>query len=742
MTKFCQFFTLLIVFSSFTQIFAPSEHQARENAVKALISRLIGEEISTLFNVTISNSTQHKDVVTLLKKDDLIHIAASSGVAAAYGFHHYLKYYCKCHISWDSDQLQMPLILPEVNLKLKSMDKFRYYQNVVTYSYSFVWWTWERWEREIDWMALNGINLALAFTGQEAIWLNVFKHFNMTYNEINEHFTGSAFLAWNRMGNMRGWGGPLSKIWHRNSLDLQHKILARMNELGIIPILPAFCGHLPRAFQKLFPNVKMRMLPSWAHFEDEYCCPYLLDPEETLFHDIGKMFMQELVKQFGATHYYNCDTFNEMTNPFDEVKSLANFSSAVFNAMVKTDVNATWILQGWLFADNETFWTKEKAKEYLSGVPNDRMIILDLQSETAPQYTRLDSYFGKPFIWCMLHNFGGNLGMHGSFDIINQKIIEARNMKKSTMIGTGITPEGINQNYVIYDFMAESSWRDAPVDTDLWVTKYTERRYGINNIVVKTAWILLRNSVYNYNRPERLHGYYVLCKRPSLKLTPLIWYDVNDVLAAWDLLVNATNVINMDDVSDNYYHDLVDISRQSLQLGFDKVYENLIASYSKNDVLAFEKFAKMLLSILEDLDNILSTSSHFMLGPWLHDARTFASSHLENQSFDFYAKNQITLWGPKGENLDYATKQWSGVVIDYYYPRWKLFCHYLSLCLRTRNKFDEKKFNNHVFRSVEDPFCRSTKIYPIQPKNDTLFVVKDVYRKWRSLIQALDHLHL
>ena len=37
--------------------------------------------------------------------------------------------------------------------------------NVCTPSYTQVWWTWTRWSRELDWMALNGINMALAFTG-------------------------------------------------------------------------------------------------------------------------------------------------------------------------------------------------------------------------------------------------------------------------------------------------------------------------------------------------------------------------------------------------------------------------------------------------------------------------------------------------------------------------------------------------------------------------------------------------
>jgi len=59
-----------------------------------------------------------------------------------------------------------------------------------------VWWDWPRWEREIDWMALNGINLALAFTGQEAIWRRVYSKLNLTQDDINEHLSGPAFLAW------------------------------------------------------------------------------------------------------------------------------------------------------------------------------------------------------------------------------------------------------------------------------------------------------------------------------------------------------------------------------------------------------------------------------------------------------------------------------------------------------------------------------------------------------------------
>ncbi|MEQ2256939.1 hypothetical protein ILYODFUR_029253, partial [Ilyodon furcidens] len=125
-------------------------------------------------------------------------------------------------------------------------ERFRYYQNVCTVSYSFVWWDWPRWEKEIDWMALNGINLPLAFTGQEAVWQEVYRSLGLNESELEDFFSGPAFLAWNRMANMDKFGGPLPQSWHVNQLYLQFKILERMRAFGMIPVLPAFSGNIPQ----------------------------------------------------------------------------------------------------------------------------------------------------------------------------------------------------------------------------------------------------------------------------------------------------------------------------------------------------------------------------------------------------------------------------------------------------------------------------------------------------------------
>jgi len=45
----------------------------------------------------------------------------------------------------------------------------RFFLNYCTFSYAILWWRWDDWERFIDWMALNGINMPLAIAEQEAV---------------------------------------------------------------------------------------------------------------------------------------------------------------------------------------------------------------------------------------------------------------------------------------------------------------------------------------------------------------------------------------------------------------------------------------------------------------------------------------------------------------------------------------------------------------------------------------------
>ncbi|KAK1160290.1 alpha-N-acetylglucosaminidase [Acipenser oxyrinchus oxyrinchus] len=719
---------------------ATDDSQAR--AVGDLLQRLIGaraNEFIVVVNRSLGLANGDLDTYELRSaRNEMISVTGNTGVAAATGIYNYLKYFCNCHVSWSGDQLRVPSPLPSITgvLKITTPNRFRYYQNVCTQSYSMVWWDWERWEREIDWMALNGINLPLAFSGQEAIWQEVYLSLGLNQSDIDSFFTGPAFLAWGRMSNLHGWGGPLPQSWHLKQLYLQYKILDRMRSLGMIPVLPAFAGQVPEAISKIYPKANVTKLDPWSHFNCTYSCAYLLDPRDPLFQHIGTLFMTQLVRQFGTDHVYNADTFNEMTPASSEPAYLSSISAAVFSAMTSADPQAVWLMQGWLFVHQPTFWRPPQIKALLGGVPLGRMIVLDLIAESNPMYSSTQSFYGQPFIWCMLHNFGGNSGLFGTVESINRGPFEALSFPNSTMVGTGLTPEGIEQNPVVYELMSELAWRREPVNLQKWVSLYSARRYGSRDENVAAAWSLLFRSIYNCTVPfYKNHNHSPLVHRPSLRMNTDVWYNRSDLFEAWRLMYIAAKPLMS---VETFKHDLVDVTREALQLAVSEYYLEIRKAFQKHLLSELLTAGGVLVyDLLPELDRLLSSESRFLLGVWLEQARSLALDEREASLYEMNARNQITLWGPEGNILDYASKEWGGLIGDYYSQRWSLFVTTLVKCVDRGSPFKQDAFNRDVFK-VEKGFVYNQRRYPSKPTGDTYEIATRVFLKYyRPIMKKL-----
>lgn len=161
---------------------------------------------------------------------------------------------------------------------------------------------------------------------QEDIWTEVYKEYGLTQKEIDQHLSGPGFFAWQRMGNERGFGGILSENFIRVSADLQKQMIVALNELGISVALPAFGGHLPTAFRKLYPKINFTAVEQWNHFPSKYCCPLFLDPLNPLFKEIGEKFLRKITAKYGSNHIYFSDPFNEVQPKQAEAKYLAQVS--------------------------------------------------------------------------------------------------------------------------------------------------------------------------------------------------------------------------------------------------------------------------------------------------------------------------------------------------------------------------------------------------------------------------------
>ena len=262
-------FSLFLLLSCITTLSANPIHGLLERIDKGASQKFI-----------IQQQKSDVDFFELDQKGDKVVIRGNNYVSIATGLNWYLKYHAGIHLSWNGMTADLPEVLPVVKQKERHETNlpYRYAYNYCTFSYSMAFWDWERWQQEIDWMALHGVNLSLSLTGAETVWKNVLTKLGYSKDEINAFVSGSGFTAWWLMNNLEGWGGPNPDSWYVQQAELQKKIVKRMREYGIHPVLPGYCGMVPHnAKEKLGLNVADPGL--WC----SYNRPAFLQPEDERF---------------------------------------------------------------------------------------------------------------------------------------------------------------------------------------------------------------------------------------------------------------------------------------------------------------------------------------------------------------------------------------------------------------------------------------------------------------------------
>ena len=708
-------------------------------AAEALVERVTNGRGDDFRVVISAQQTNGRDYFALYGKDGKVVLEGTDGVCVASALNHYLQEWCGCHISWCGSTVELPeeLPMPQTKTTKTSPYKYRYCFNYCTFNYTMSWWDKERWQWEIDFMALNGINMPLAVTGQNSVWQRVYRSLGFSDEELEGFFSGPAYFNWFWMGNLDGWGGPLPQSFFRKHEELQKFILRNERALGMKPVLPAFTGHVPPSFEEKFPDVRVRKT-SWVNFPEVA----VLDPEEEMFDVIGERFIREQAALYGTNHLYSADTFNENDPPSTDSAYLAGMGRKVFESMKAADSEAVWVMQGWLFHHSDDFWGESEIKALLGAVPDDSMIILDLWSERFPVWQRTEAYYGKPWIWCMLHNFGQNTTLSGNAVRVAQAPAAALASPNSgKMCGIGLTPEGIEHNPMMFAMMLENVWREEPINVDEFVADYLEERYGTSSEKAKQAWSLIVESVYNNDvtngGPES-----IITGRPNFKKNPggttnvKLHYDQMELAQAWDLLLECAEECA---ASEGYRYDLVDITRQVMANHATVLQQRCAQAYESGNIEAFDNAANQFISYLCDFDRLLSSRTEFLLGRWLESAKAMGTSEAESALYEHNARNLLTTWGNKDCRIrDYACRHWSGLISGFYLPRWQRFFESVREAMVAGKPFDQEAFNEGS-KEWEWQWTFGKECYSTQPQTDEIDVVKQMYAKYRAELQPLDY---
>ena len=641
-------------------------------------------------------------------KNNPIIIRGNSWVNIAVGINWYLKHHAGIHISWNNMNVKLPAILPAVKQKERHETdlKLRYNFNYCTFSYTMAFWDWNRWQKEIDWMALHGINMPLAAVGTECVWRNMLLKLGYPEEEVGKFIAGPAFLAWWEMNNLEGWGGPLPLGWYKQQEALQKKILARMKEMGMKPVLPGYCGMVPHdAKQKLGLNV------TDAGRWNSYQRPANLSPTDSRFAEIADLYYKELTRLYGKSDYYSMDPFHESGN--DAAVDYGKAGEALMSAMKRANPHAIWVVQG---------WNENPRPQMIANLKVGDLLVLDLFSESRQNFkdfctgentsgtgkkdfstSKKEGIYGKhQWLFCLLENFGGNVGLHGRMDQLLNNFYLATGKKDtpkqensslitlhSSLKGWGFTMEGSENNPVMFELMSELPWRAEKITKEDWIREYCYARYGVHDATIEKAWILLAQSIYNCPKGNIQQGTHesIFCARPSLNSYQVStwslmsnYYDPEDTRQAAILL---TSVAEKYRGNNNFEYDLVDICRQALADQGRKQYLKTMADYKSFSRQEFKKDSDRFLKMILLQDKLLGTRQEFRLGHWIEEARNLGKTAEEKDLYEWNTRVQITTWGNRicadnGGLHDYGHKEWQGLLKDFYYLRWSTFMKSLA----------------------------------------------------------------
>jgi alpha-N-acetylglucosaminidase len=519
-------------------------------------------------------------------------------------------------------------------------------------------------------------------------------------SEILRFIPGPAYTAWWLMGNLEGWGGPITQKMIDDRVTLQKKILARMRELGIEPVLQGFYGMVPASLAVKFPSARIVDQGIWGGFRR----PSLLLSSDPLFARMASIYYEEIGKLYGPTRFYGGDLFHEGGST--EGLDVAPLAHGVQQAMLKANPDAVWLLQG---------WQGNPRQELLNGLSPAHVMILNMESK---DWEKRKGFSGLPWVWGVIDNYGDNTGIYGDLALIASEPDRAINGPYgASMAGVGALMEGTNNNPIVFELLFDAAWRNEAVNLNEWIPEYVKSRYGEDTPELEHAWQMLLETAYRQG--DRAES--IFCARPSLNLKSVSTWGTTKVAydpakledAAHEFLKAGDRLRN----NDAYQYDAVNLVRQVLSNRGLKAYERMIATYQANDVEGFKRASQDFLGLLRAEDSLMSTRREFLLGTWLAAAKAMGNTDEEKKLCERNARLLITSWGPDDSATavrDYAFKEWSGLLKDFYRPRWEMFIDDLDVRLHGKPGHEIDYFG------FEKKWTQERKEFPVAPTEDPL----------------------
>lgn len=663
------------------------------------------------FHWNITPQADSTDTYRLSSDGQTISIEANSTLSVACAINYYLQRYAGIQIAWNHMQDKLPSDLPVIKTEQHTCKaNLRYYLNFCTHSYTMAYWDWNRWQAEIDLMALHGINLPLITTGFESVWERLLRQYGYRNSrEVGTFLTSNAYYAWFFMGNMTAGQGHMSAQWYRQRTQLARQIFQRLNEFGIQPVVPGWYGMIPENFLQYARKARhwadATIVPTgtWNAFQRP---AYVADSVHIAeFSQAYYAAIDHLYSDVLHTPYFALDPFHEGNLP--ATFQADKFVEWLHKGLKSYRKDAVWVAQQW--EGNPLPCVAET-------LPRGDLLLLQLNADLLPLTQNTGNHTdssGLPhdWIWASVSNFGGNTGIFGRLNNLLTGYHAATKMASQTSLqGIGYLPEGIENNDILFETLFALPWQQESPTLNTWIRHYATMRYGHPQAHQQRAfeelvngWELLARSIYQCPdmRQQGVTESVFLMRPDSVPRSVSTWanssqyWHPDTITAALRCFIAAADTYKENDA---FQADLVQTTRQFLGDLGRQTLSLMTCADSTQRIALQDRFLDLLLAS----DTLLATRTESRLGHWLSQARSLGKTNKEKNFFEQQARTLITTWADsaacnRGRLHDYANREYSGLLAAYYYPRWKAY-------FAGRRYTDDQWYN-----SFEAPFANGIK---------------------------------
>ncbi|MGW2572883.1 alpha-N-acetylglucosaminidase [Streptomyces sp. NPDC001537] len=648
----------------------------------------------------------------------------SSGVLLT-GLHTYLRRTAHASVSWTGEQLNLPRTLPAPAEELTGTANVphRFAFNDTNEGYTGAYRDWDAWQRELDVLALHGVNRVLVYIGGDAVYYDTFRRFGYSDAALRAWIPAPAHQPWWLLQNMSGFVGPVSRRLIERRAALAEKIVERIRDLGMTPVLPGYYGTVPDGFPARHGgDARVVAQGTWGAFKR----PDWLDPRTTAFREVAAAFYRAQTERFSDSTMYKMDLLHEGGNPGDV--PVGEAAKAVQAALQKAHPGAVWAILG---------WQTNPSRALLDGVDKSRMLIVDGLSDRYTTVTDRESdWGGTPYAFGSIWNFGGHTPIGANAPDWVEQYPKWRDKEGSSLAGIAAMPEAADNNAPALALLTDLAWTPGSVDLDDWFAAYALSRYGGPDRHAVAAWRTIRDTAYGMSRadswseaPDGLFG-----ARPSLTANKAAAWgpekDRYDTTAFDTALTELLAVRAGLRDSSAYRYDVVDVARQVLSNRSRVLLPQIKAAHEAGDDALFGRLTGTWLSWMDLLDDLLATSGPHLLGRWLADARAWGADQAEKDRLEYDVRSLLTTWGGRAsseEGLhDYANREWSGLVGGLYRTRWKT---YFDALAKGKDPATVDWF------ALEDRWAHAHEAHPTEPHGSPYALARRV----RDLLAATPH---